>query len=479
LSNQKPEYRLQTTDYRPQTNFKKQKTKSKRIFLATCYSLLATLILILLILSAGVNVALASSKPAWQPPIGIPRPEFGIDETYRMYDDPANRNPELTYHQNAEGGYYTHYVDNTHPNAMDTDNPYGTAAKPRTTIPTNLPEGLPAGSVVEIHGGPYSYTDRINIVVNGTADMPIFIRGEESRTELLQIEIVFMGRYAILENLYMNNQKISVRILPSLWEPSTHDHLSIRNCEIEGGGVYINPYSDYIVVYNNHIHHHGDYQAVDADDLCGVAAGNGNNHYIWVVDNHIHHNGGDSFAAGHTAAQTTSHLYIGRNEMHGDRENAVDLKDVTDVIVSQNTMYDYYSPIVTEIGAVTVSHDGYSEPEEKRGTIRAWYLFNEMYNAGSANGVSISEDIYFIGNIIHDIEGEAFRSGTPEDIYYIGNTMYNVNDGIKIYNKEEWLHIRASNTEPAVRIMAESKDEDRTTELIGMGKKLIQTLSRE
>ncbi len=59
------------------------------------------------------------------------------------------------------------------------------------------------------------------------------------------------------------------------------------------------------------------------------------------------------------------------------------------------------------------------------------------------------------------------------------NYSYNVNDGIKIYNKEEWLHIRASNTEPAVRIMAESRDEDRTSELIGMGKKLIQTLSRE
>lgn len=107
-----------------------------------------TLSLVWLILSAGGDVALS----AWQPPIGIPRPEFGIEETYRMYDDPTNRNPALTYTMNTEGGYYTHYVDNTHPAATNTDNPYGTASKPRDTIPSPLPEG----SVVEVHGGPYT-----------------------------------------------------------------------------------------------------------------------------------------------------------------------------------------------------------------------------------------------------------------------------------------------------------------------------------
>ena len=41
---------------------------------------------------------------SWTPPIGIPRPSFGIEETYRMYDDPAHRHSALTYTQNAEGG---------------------------------------------------------------------------------------------------------------------------------------------------------------------------------------------------------------------------------------------------------------------------------------------------------------------------------------------------------------------------------------
>jgi phosphomannomutase len=46
-------------------------------------------------------------------------------------------------------------------------------------------------------------------------------------------------------------------------------------------------------------------------------------------------------------------------------------------------------------------------------------------------------------------------------------------DGIKIYNSSEWLHIRSSNTEPIVRIVAESPSNQRTKELIEMGKILL------
>ena len=83
--------------------------------------------------------------------------------------------------------------------------------------------------------------------------------------------------------------------------------------------------------------------------------------------------------------------------------------------------------------------------------------------------------------IIHDGRDidELYNRFLPLSKSHFMNYSYNKNDGIKIYNKEEWLHIRASNTEPAVRIMAESRDKNRTAKLIGIGKKLIQTLSRE
>jgi phosphomannomutase len=49
-------------------------------------------------------------------------------------------------------------------------------------------------------------------------------------------------------------------------------------------------------------------------------------------------------------------------------------------------------------------------------------------------------------------------------------------DGIKIFNNEEWLHIRASNTEPAIRIMAESGASSRTDILINEGRHLTSSL---
>ena len=48
-------------------------------------------------------------------------------------------------------------------------------------------------------------------------------------------------------------------------------------------------------------------------------------------------------------------------------------------------------------------------------------------------------------------------------------------DGIKIYNNSEWLHIRPSNTEPVIRIMAESTDENRTDELLRIGRSFFST----
>jgi phosphomannomutase len=49
-------------------------------------------------------------------------------------------------------------------------------------------------------------------------------------------------------------------------------------------------------------------------------------------------------------------------------------------------------------------------------------------------------------------------------------------DGIKLYNKREWIHLRLSNTEPVIRIMAESGSAGRTKELIAIGKTLVQSI---
>jgi phosphomannomutase len=46
-------------------------------------------------------------------------------------------------------------------------------------------------------------------------------------------------------------------------------------------------------------------------------------------------------------------------------------------------------------------------------------------------------------------------------------------DGIKISGSDWWVQIRASNTEPIVRLMAEAKDRDRANELLAAVKSVL------
>ena len=46
------------------------------------------------------------------------------------------------------------------------------------------------------------------------------------------------------------------------------------------------------------------------------------------------------------------------------------------------------------------------------------------------------------------------------------NDNINEDDGLKIIRDDEWVHIRKSNTEPILRIIAESKSVERSKELI-------------
>ena len=87
---------------------------------------------------------------AYTPPIGIPAPSFGIDESVSMYSSATyNFGGGPVAYPNAGNGPYTHYVDSGNQLATDTNNPYGNPFLPRLTIPWVVP----LGSVVEIHGG--------------------------------------------------------------------------------------------------------------------------------------------------------------------------------------------------------------------------------------------------------------------------------------------------------------------------------------
>jgi len=367
--------------------------------------IIVTLSLVWVILSAGGDVALA----AWQPPIGIPVPSFGIEETYRMYDDESNRNPVLTYTQNAEGGYYTHYVDNTDPGATDSGNPYGTAETPRLTLP--YVGRVAPGSVVEIHGGPY--TNRYNLLrFSGSQALPIFIRGVSGdERPVFTGEVRPSGHYIIVENIEVKWWG-SITVRPTTADEEVH-HVSVRNNYAHSSdsslmavvsylnGVWIED----VVFYNNHIYPDNLVPpgVWDEPDNAFIAMGKFTNR-VWIVDNHMHHGAGD-VGSGHDADYTATNYYIGRNIIHDTSENAIDLKEVENVVVSENIMYNFAGGSSGQSdGVAIVIHWGTDDSPKN-----TWILYNEIYNCNGAGiqlGGGQRNDVYIIGNKIHDISSQ-------------------------------------------------------------------------
>ena len=390
--------------------------------------------LLLLILSAWSDIALS----AWQPPIGIPAPSFGIDDTVDMYigqqytftDGRGTINYPIS---SVSGKPYTHYIDNTHPNATDSGNSYGTASVPRLTLPA-VP--WPAGSVIEVHGGPYTYGNNFWVFeFAGTATRPVFLRGYDPITvgnypAFQNKEIRTHGTYAIIENLDLDNSRILFHINYNVF-----DHISIRNNEIHdhisptgsaisfGDYRMLNPTNQYVVVYNNHIYNNG--LPRDKYDHHGVAVGDYAK-YVWIVDNNMHDNDGDSIQVNAAAGQFAvsgehpQYVYIGRNIMHHDTENAVDLKDSEHVIVSQNTMYGYRD---------LFDSDGTPMLGGNEGGRLTWILFNDIYD--SQNGIRVDDDSlsstnYIIGNKIHDLLGHGIITWRKMTLHVINNVFYNI-----------------------------------------------------
>jgi hypothetical protein len=349
------------------------------------------------------TIVLPPTTTTWVPPIGIPRPTFGIEETYRMYDTATYRNSSLTYNASPSGGFYTHYVQNTGGATCSDARVFGTQAAPRCTIPDNLPEG----SVVEVHGGPYNY---IQGTTNwsGSAAKPIFIRGVgmprfNARMEVYN-DVGAGGQYVIMEGMSFYSFSIGRR-----YRAVTLRHSDVHG-DLSGGGVGVAasdltyPDIDNIVIYHNEIHDNGNPSplAPGDRDFHGVTVGwNSRMYNVWIVDNNIHHNEGDGVQVnakpGAAYNANVHNIYIARNKLHDNKQTGVTLKSNTNVVVSENEIYGHRHSTSATGAGIGFSDDG---PD------RAWFIFNNIhdndlgfkFNAGITNA-----PVYVIGNIVSDI----------------------------------------------------------------------------
>lgn len=373
------------------------------------------------------------------PPLGIPAPEFGIDENLsEYYIRPTPWNQETV-------GWY--YVDQYHPSASNS-NVYGTPENPRATIPSPIP----AGSVVEIHGNyDYAPTGYDLILSNGTRQAPVFIVGDAQTTVLRKW--VIKSSYTIIENIEFTNLGKVVVSYPS-------HHISVRNSnlhnmpgKIAGSGLSDSQRTHHIVIYNNKIHSQAGWDQNPGNDLDnhGIKFGS----YvedIWVLDNTAYNNGGNFIQVGDwnnpADNQKNRRYYIGRNIAFSNRQSPIGIKQSYDVIISENTLYNNVAIQTNAAGQAGIVY--------QYGPGNLWILNNHIYdsNAGISSGSDsggIGQEQYIIGNLIHDVHtapNYVYNINTawsPAAImlaggnhrYIINNTIYNADAGINILSSNK------------------------------------------
>jgi len=384
----------------------------------------------------------------WIAPIGIPTPAFGLEETHWMYRNATydyGNGPE-TYRMSSDGPY-TYYVDNTSAAATDTNNPYGSPSKPRKTIPMTY---LPAGSVVEIHGGPYTQSSGgvLPLCGSGTAAKPVFFRGASNdKKPVISTSVRIRGSYVIVENVKM------VTCAFTNATGITVNNSALRHCEIadnKGIGLNVASYTsdiiNNIVIYDNVIHDLGNIYSTTDEDATGIAVNAGVSN-CWIVDNTVYNTSGSGIqiVAGSLAKMpTTNHIYVGRNLVYKARQSGIWSKQSVDCVFSQNTVHSIINTSWSPSKGL-----GYQYGPE-----RLWIIYNEVYNctfgitAMSSSGLGSGTEAFIIGNVIHDIhhvnDGTSFFNpntswsnagimlvGVAKN-YVVNNTIYDADAGINI-----------------------------------------------
>jgi len=394
-----------------------------------------------------------AASAAWAPPIGIPAPAFGINEIA-----PAAPNPWTV----ATAGFY--YVDATKTAATDSGNPYGTPARPRKTIPTQLP----AGAVVELHGTyDASHSSPATIVAQGTSARPVYIRGVSSTSRpLVRRGWEVTGTYGIIENIEFGpTPDLSTTGGIAILLPASHivvrhndmhgsptdGGLGVLNWEVPYGVPYTGPgVVDNVVIYDNLIHDNGNLNATFDQDVHGISVSD-HVHHLWVVDNQLYRNSGDGIQVNAQTGQraTTHHIYIGRNVSHDNKQTGFWIKDATDVIVSQNQAYGH-RPGNSSLGQCAGGQ--YSADW-------VWFIYNNLHDCDygvarvSNDSGNAAAHTFVVGNLIHKIHhsqssdpGDAWGPSAVlvtggSETHVVNNTIYDVDSGVNIATPNTTLDI--------------------------------------
>jgi hypothetical protein len=389
-------------------------------------------------------VATPTLSAAWDPPIGIPVPPFGITQVA-----PARPNP---WTSEVAGFYYVRKGGTSSGNGF----PGGSSSNWRGSIPNPVPAG--ATVFVDPAGGPLSGT-LYGLRFNCTASAPCFITSYSAPTKFVITDSAWevIGSYGIIEHVNFSNGAVLFATTDENYAVNS-DRLALRHTEVSGnststggGTVVIGSHlaptasgqpakASNIVVWDVYVHDGGDANAQSDDDRGGIVV-QGKTAYIWIVDNHVERVGRDGFTIvqqsgiGHPK-DGAHHIFFGRNVSNNNRQGGFWTKEAQDVIFSQNVAYGHRP----NSGGTGHGYGGQYEPE------RVWFLFNKAYDNERGIQSPGIKSAYAIGNVIYnthhtiasyspenlwdDQTGEAFYFRASSDVYLIGNTIHDVDAGI-------------------------------------------------
>lgn len=373
---------------------------------------------------------------AYTPPKGIPDP--GMWGNTHPIDssspDPSIKCPE--WPTGLSSGCY--YIDSTSATCSDETNGYPNAPRCKLVDMT-----LPAGSYVEVHGGPYEIIagdDELDLIMQGTASDPIWFRGySEATRPTIRGVVTITGSYAIFENILFQRWSSENKARTSVGDQDAGvaHHIALRHSEwfgdstyhsgftaqITSGGISTTNKTHDIVFYDLLLHDFDDveYALTDEDDDHAFLPGQ-NTYNIWILNSTAYNISGDGVqisgnnAYGDARAQ---YIYIGGNTIHTTGENAVDVKSSRDVIISENNFYNNRNGVSSDGTSIVVQQEGGD------GSDNVWVLFNRIHDAERAvRAEEVVTNFYVIGNLIYDQKPKVDSTHSDCAHYFNGGYVY-------------------------------------------------------
>lgn len=408
---------------------------------------------------------------AYQPPIGIPDPGNKNPKNNENYNWGSNH-PILTKAPTAidwaaANTYYINFQTG------DDANGEGTPSNPRKTLPRNVQ----AGAYVEVHGHDTGTYTRVEWQCTMAA--PCWLRGASStnRPKISGELVIKNTAYLFLENIdFSGGMGSAISIIGSGSNIAIRHSRFVDKLQPSNGnsaaaiGIVpdVNTTIKNIVVYKNHLENLGDWQSTADDDFHGIVPtlwgkdSTAELKNIWALENYCTRISGDCVQtnAGNwtDSHKYLHHVYIGKNISHQNRQTAFGTKQASDVIISQNEVYNYQGNGAANAG-------GCMEWQYDKHNL--WIIFNHCrdsvygFRQADTDERNRGNDVYIIGNVLHNIQP---KPGTPVctrqsdgsvtpagcydasndwaqgsaialwqgvmDRYVIDNTIYNVKDGI-------------------------------------------------